>query len=215
MLRIYGANLSAPSNKVRMTVNAMGLDYEYVQVKVRENEHKQDWYLQINPVGKIPSMNDDGFTLFESNAICKYLIEKNNGKLYLKDLKERAAVDAWVDFITIHVFDNMRAVAFNKLLAPLIGREVDESALKIGVEFLNKYLPLVDSQLGKHKNVAGDKFSFADIVLVSSIDQAEVVEYDISQYLNLDKWRKKQMQKNWYTQCHTTYGEAVKQFVGQ
>ena len=85
MLKIYGANLSGPANKVRFTANYLGLDYEYVQVKIREGEHRHPEFLAINPVGKIPAMDDDGFVLFESSAIVRYLAEKHDSDLYPKD----------------------------------------------------------------------------------------------------------------------------------
>jgi len=76
MLKIYGADLSAPANKVRFVANYLGLEYDYVQIKIREGEHRAEQFLKLNPVGKIPVIDDDGFTLYESNAICKYLCDK-------------------------------------------------------------------------------------------------------------------------------------------
>ena len=78
MLKIYGADLSGPANKVRFVANYLGLKYDYVVVKLREGEHQKPEFLKINPIGKIPAIEDDGFTLFESNAICRYLADKNN-----------------------------------------------------------------------------------------------------------------------------------------
>src|SRR3989338_5290751 len=95
MLKIYGANLSGPSNKVRMVANYLGLEYEYLQVKIREGENKKEWFLKLNPIGKIPVIDDDGFCLFESNAIVKYLATKNRSSAYPQELKQRAIVDQW------------------------------------------------------------------------------------------------------------------------
>ena len=81
MLKIYGADLSSPANKVRFAANALGLEYEYIQVKLRDGEHKKSEFLKINPVGKIPVIDDDGFVLFESGAIAKYLCVKHNSAL--------------------------------------------------------------------------------------------------------------------------------------
>ena len=72
MLTIYGSDLSGPCNKTRFVANYLGLNYEYRRINLREGEQKQAWFLKINPVGKVPAMEEDGFCLFESAAICKY-----------------------------------------------------------------------------------------------------------------------------------------------
>ena len=99
MLTIYGADLSSPSNKVRFVANVLGLEYTYRPVKLREGENKSEWYVQLHPAAKIPVMDDDGFVLFESNAICKYLLTQKNSPLYPQELKSRAIVDQWVDLV--------------------------------------------------------------------------------------------------------------------
>ena len=113
MLTIYGADLSSPSNKIRFVANILSLDYTYRPVKLRDGENRQDWYLKLNPTGKIPVIDDNGFVLFESNAICKYLLEKNNSALYPKDLKQRAIVDQWADFVSMHVSMALSKVALS------------------------------------------------------------------------------------------------------
>ena len=113
MLKIYGFDFSSPANKVRMCANALGLEYEYIQVNMQEGEHKSDKYLAVNPAGKVPAIDDDGFTLFESNAIMKYFCDKSSSSYYPKDPLERAVVDQWCDFVSIHVYMALGRVVFN------------------------------------------------------------------------------------------------------
>ena len=70
MLTIYGSDLSAPAIKVRLTASWMGIEHKWQLVNLREGEQKNEWFLKINPVGKVPAIDDDGFHLSESNAIC-------------------------------------------------------------------------------------------------------------------------------------------------
>ena len=151
MLTIYGADLSSPSNKVRFVANALGLNYTYRPVKLREGENRQEWFLKVNPFGKIPAIDDDGFMLFESNAICKYLLNKKNSPLFPQELKVRALVDQWVDFGSMHVGLAMSKVFYNRVLAPVIKVPVDEQSLKDGLVFLDRFLPVINNQLDKNK----------------------------------------------------------------
>ena len=130
MLKIYGSDLSSPVNKVRFVANYLGLKYDYIIVKLREGEQNKPEFLRINPVGKIPAIDDDGFCLFESNAICRYLADKNQSAIYPKELKERANVDQWLDFGSMHVGAAVSKVVYNRIFAPMRKIEVDERSIK-------------------------------------------------------------------------------------
>jgi len=168
MLKIYGANLSAPANKVRMTANILRLEYEYVQVNIREGEHRTEKYLAINPAGKVPAIDDDGFKLFESDAIIKYLAVSEASTLYPEDIKQRAIIDQWIDFVAIHVGGAMGRVLFNRVFASFAKVPADERSLSDGIKFLGRFLPVIDQQLSQAKYLAGDQFSLADITLYHS-----------------------------------------------
>ena len=211
MLKIYGSDLSSPANKVRIAANAMGLKYEYVKVDLRAGEHQKPDFLKVNPVGKIPAIDDGGFKLFESNAILRYLADQNNSPLYPKDLKTRAVVDQWIDFGSMHVGLALSKVIYNRLFAPLRNIPVDESSLKEGLSFLDRFLPVVDEQLSKNKYITGTALTLADINLLALFDPCEIAQIDLSKYKNIVNWRNALRQEKFYTACHKEYGESLKQ----
>jgi len=211
MLKIYGADLSGPANKVRFVANYLGLKYDYVVVKLREGEHQKPEFLKINPIGKIPAIEDDGFTLFESNAICRYLADKTDSPIYPKGLKERAVVDEWLDFGSMHVNLAVSKVVYNRIFAPMRKAEVDERSIKEGLEFLSRFLPIVDSQLSKNKYLTGGQITLADFNMLASLDPVEAAAIDIALYKNIGRWRSELKKQTFYTQCHKEYGEALKQ----
>ena len=215
MLKIYGANLSAPANKVRMAANALGLPYEYIPVSIRSGENRTKEYLKMHPAGKVPVIDDDGFILFESDAIIQYLADKQESSLYPKDTKRRALVDQWMDFSAIHVGGAMGKVVFNRIFAPLIKTPVDERSLADGLKFLDSFLPVVDRQLSRNPYLAGDEFSLADIALLAVLDPSEVAGIGLSSYQCLVKWRAELMKKDFYTQCHASYGDVFSGFMGK
>jgi len=213
MLKIYGADLSAPANKVRMAANALELEYEYVRVSIRDGENRTEEYLKMHPAGKVPVIDDDGFVLFESDAIIKYLAAGQASPLYPSDNQQRALIDQWMDFATIHVGGAMGRVVFNRIFASFARVPVDERSLNDGLKFLNRFLPVVDRQLAKAAYVAGEQFSLADIVLLATLDPAEAAEVDLASYAHITKWREALRQKDFYTQCHQSYGEALQKMM--
>ena len=163
MLKIYGSDLSSPANKVRYAAMALGLEFEYIKINLREGEHKKPEFMKIHPAGKVPAIDDNGFYLFESNAIIKYLAGKSSSNLYPKDLQEKAVVDQWIDFSSFHVGDGMNRVVYNRVFAPRRNMPIDEESIKVGLSYLDKYFPIIDNQLSKNKYLAGNKLTLADI----------------------------------------------------
>jgi len=210
MLKIYGSDLSGPANKVRFTANALGLNYEYIRVNLREGEQRKPEFVKLNPVAKIPVLDDDGFVLFESGAIIKYLTQKQKSELYPGDIKKRAIVDQWIDFAVIHVGQALSRLLYNRVFAPMRKEEVDERSIKDGINFLSKFLPIVDERLGKSKYLASDQLTLADITLLSVLDPAEISGVNLLPYKNIVAWREAMKQKDFYTKCHKEYGEALR-----
>ena len=209
MLRIYGNKLSVPSNRVMMAVNAMELAHEYIQLDLRQGEQKSPEHLKRHPAGKVPAIDDDGFTLFESGAIVKYLCSKHVSDYYPTELQKQAVVEQWCDFVVSHVQAAMNRVLFNKVIAPRFALEVDERSMQTGYEFLAQSLPVLEEQLGKTNYLASEQLTIADFYLLSALDPAEAVELDLTQYPRLEAWRKDLVSEPFYQNIHAFYGEGM------
>ncbi len=209
MLKIYGAALSSPANKVRFVVNYLGVKHEYVPVNLRQGEQKKPEFIKVNPGGRVPAMDDNGFMLFESGAIIKYLADRENSSIYPKALKERAIVDQWIDFINLHVLLGVSKVTYNRLFAKIRGEEVDERSIKDGLNFISRNLPVVDQAIGNNKFFLGNNISLVDFTLVAALDPVEAIDVDISAYKNVSRLRDSLKKMDFYTKCHSDYRAAL------
>jgi len=209
MLTIYGADLSAPANKVRMVANALGLKYAYKRVSLRDGEHKTPEYQKLHPASKVPVIDDDGFVLFESGAIIRYLADKAGSELYPTRPQERAIVEQWIDFGTIHIGGAFSKVIFNRVFAPRINVPVDENSLSDGLKFLGRFLPVIEEHLCRYRYLAGERMTLADINLVALMDPAEIAGIDLSPYPSIVQWREALKKQDFYTKCHRQYGESL------
>lgn len=209
MIKLYGFTPSFPVNRVRLCLNAMGVEYEHIPVNPLAGETQTDEYLKMSPSGKVPALDDDGFTVFESNAIMRYLCRKHKSDFYPDDIAAQAKVDEWVDFTTIHLGNGILKVLFNKVVAGMIDVPVDEQSLADGYSFIERFLTVIDQQLGSSTYLAGDSLSIADFCLLATIDPAEVLEVDMGKYPNVKAWRDKLMQESFYKKMHNSYGEML------
>lgn len=215
MIKIYGNDASVYSNKVKLAANAIGVKYEFQSMDFKAGDMSAPEYLSIHPSGKIPGMEDEGFKLFESSAIMKYLVDKDGNTLYPKELKQRSTVDAWIDFASIHIGNAVTKVLFNKIFAPMMEMPVDEQSMADGVKFYERFLPIVDAQLSKSKYLASDTLSLADITLLAVIDPSEVAGLDIMPYANVVKWRNALKQEKFYTDSFTSYDDVLKAMMSK
>jgi len=83
--------------KISIALEEMGLPYEVRVIDFATQEQKADWYVRLNPNGRIPTLDDEGFILFESGAILIYLAEKT-GKFLPQDVHGRSRVIQWLMF---------------------------------------------------------------------------------------------------------------------
>lgn len=209
MITLHGFDVSTPSNKVRYVANYLGIEYKYNVINAFEGEHQTEAHRKLHPAGKVPVIEDEGFVLFESNAIIKYLAEKANSSLYPKEFAQRALVDQWMDFVSIHVGNGINRVFGNRVIFPRVGMEVDERSLQDGLSFLERFLPIIDDQLKANDHLAGNELTLADFTLIATLDPLELSEVDVSAYANLAKYRDRLRAEDFYKSCHKAYGDSL------
>jgi glutathione S-transferase len=211
MLTLYGFEVSVHTNKVRFAANALGLSYEFKRVNLLAGEHKTESHLKLHPAGKVPVIQDGDFVLFESNAIMRYLAEKESSHLYPKDLRRRALVDQWIDFSALHIGIPMARVFVNRVAYKALKVEPDERAINEGLAFLQRFLPVAEAQLGKNGFLAGPEMTLADICLLAHMDPAEVSSVDLSAYPRLRQWQRDLQAKEFYQKCFPSFTQMLQE----
>ena len=90
-----------------------------------------------------------------------------------------------------------------------MNKEVDEKSLAFGLEMMDKYLPILNKQLGKNKYIAGSELSIADFNLLAILDPCEMVQIDLSPYQAIVSWRNNLKAQDFYQKCFKDYNEFV------
>jgi len=209
-MNIYGHFFSAPSNKVRYCANALGFEFSYHHVDLQQGEQQHPDFLDINQLGKIPALEDDGFMLSESDAICRYLANKA-GKLYPNELQTRGRIDRWMDISAQTVLLQMSKILFNRFFAPMLGQEPNQTSIEEGQRNLGVILPHINNQLAQSSYLAGDELTIADISMLAAIDPFDMLEINLADYAQLKKWRTKLMQQAFYQDVHHHFGAEMEQ----
>lgn len=169
-MTVYGAALSPFVRKVRLCLLEKGLDY---QLEVVMPFTPPDWYLQLNPLGRIPAFKDGDFTLADSSVICQYLDERypDTPTLYGQTAEQRATV-RWLEKYADYELAPLTTFCIfrNRVLKPSGGRPCDEQAVgKALQESLPPHFDYLESQLGDRPFFVGDDLSMADLAIASQL----------------------------------------------
>ena len=184
MIDLYTA--STPNGwKVSIALEELALPYEVKPIELAKGEQKQDWYLAINPNGRIPAIVDRGegdFAVFESGAILFYLAEKT-GRLMPTDAKGRSLVMQWLMFQVGGVGPMMGQANvffryFPEKIQPVIERYQNET---------KRLLAVLDARLKDHEFLAGD-YSIADIANWAWVRTHKWSGVEIGDLPHLQRW---------------------------
>jgi len=162
MLKIWGRTTSINVQKVLWCCAELGLKFDRVDAGGKFGVNNTPEYLAMNPNGLVPTISDDGFILWESHAILRYLSQKHGkGTLWPNDDKVCADADRWMEWYSTTLWNNLRPVFWN-----LVRVEPDKRDLE-SVEASRKKmadnLRIVEHNLAGRPYVAGNAFSMGDI----------------------------------------------------
>lgn len=208
-MRIYGHFLSSPSNKVRMCANALELDYDYRHVDLPGGEQQRDEFLALNPRGKVPVLDDDGFILGESEAICRYLARKHERLYPCSDPALCSRVDYWMDVATQHILSNIGKVFFHRFIAPMLGEQANEATIEDGLTMLGLILPHVDAHLEGRNTFVTEDITLADISMLAAVDPCDRLGIDLDPWPHFKRWRSDMMTRPFYQQVHSHFGAEM------
>lgn len=187
MLKVYGQYRSRAFRVIWLCKESR-IPYEHVNVTVNVEaaQCKEAWYTALNPNARVPTIDDDGFVMWESGAINLYLAEKYRSPLWPADVAGRGRMLQWAFFVANDVEPHMIAVMQNRLLFPPEKRNpalADEADAK-----LQPRLSVLDSHLEKNDFFGTGRWDMADFMVASVCYSFTVMKYDLSKFPHFLKW---------------------------
>ena len=163
MIKIWGRNTSSNVQKVIWALGEMKMPFERIDVGGAFGKTKDPFYLAMNPNSLVPTLEEeDGFTMWESNSIVRYLAAKHaNRTLEPADLKTRARAQMWMDWQLSVMGPSLTPVFWGLIRTPPEKR--DPAAIAAGKAKSIEAAQMMDDQLAKTQYLAGDAFSYGDI----------------------------------------------------
>jgi len=136
--------------------------YRLVNVDLMSGEQRGDAYKKLNPTGRVPTLVDGDFVLWESNAIVRYFAAKHPAaRLWPEDLRVRADADRWMDWQAATATPSLRDAFWGLIRTPPEKR--DEALIRRSVEKTDENMGVLDRWLASRPYLAGDAFTAGDI----------------------------------------------------
>tara|TARA_R110000782_G_scaffold39201_4_gene91347 strand:+ start:510 stop:1133 length:624 start_codon:yes stop_codon:yes gene_type:complete len=188
MFRLYGF-FTQNSMKTLYVLEELGCDYEFVFVDLGKGEQRSESFARLTPVGKVPVLEHDGDTLFESGAICRYVANLQESPLYPENKRQRAKVDQWMDFFTCHLGRWLTKLYFEAVIRPKFSPgDPDLDGIKEARGYADQQLRIFDDLLANSDWIANDALSIADLFAFAYVEQFRAIDLPIENYENVQAW---------------------------
>lgn len=190
MIEVFGRANSVNVQKVLWCLGELEVPFERYDVGGLYGGNKEPDFLARNPAGLVPLLSDDGFDLWESNTIVRYLAARYGaGSLWPEDPTVRALSDKWMDYQVGTIFPAFKDAVLGLIRTPPENRNPDNIATS--VRATADTLTVLEAQLRDREYVAGDALTIGDVALGSTVYRWLTLEIDRPPLPNLQAWHER------------------------
>ncbi|KAJ7025187.1 glutathione S-transferase-like protein [Mycena alexandri] len=193
MLKLYGIGFSSCTRRVAVVCKELNVPYELIAVDILKGEQRSAEHLARQPFGVVPAIEDDGFDLFESRAIGRYIVAKYGaGTTLVPDPKDIFATAKFEQAVSIenNNFDPTASQLMLELvIKPARGLPLDAERVTALRATLDGKLDAYEKILGKHKYLAGDILTIADLFHLPCVVVVQKAKLDLLESRpNVARW---------------------------
>ena len=187
MLQLWGNADSVNVQKILWCCEELGLAYQRIDAGRHFGVVNTPEFRRLNPNGLVPTIDDEGFLLWESNTILRYLAAKHApGTLWPTDVQQRALADRWMDWANSTLWPTMVPLFRAFMRTPEAQR--DAAAIEaVRLETVEE-LTILDAQLARSAFVGGDVFTMGDIAVGCAVWRWMALPVQRPPLPNLQRW---------------------------
>ena len=175
MLKLHYHPFSTFSRRVRIALVEKNIACELVEVDMMAGAHRGEAYRALKPYGRVPTLVEDGFVLYESTAILEYLEATHpQPPLVPADARGRALVAMHMKLCDIQLARQTGTIIFPKRFLPK--ERWDEAAMAQAKKEIEKHLVILDSQLAGKSHLVGDRYSLAEVCYTPFVEFFPLME---------------------------------------
>ncbi|HTW89771.1 MAG TPA: glutathione S-transferase family protein [Candidatus Binataceae bacterium] len=189
-MKLYVAPPSPRAFKVIALANYLGLEYELKPLDLAKGDQMRPEFAALNPNKKMPVLEDDGFVLWESNAITQYLASKKPGAgLVPEDPRRRAEVNRWQFWEIANWDPPCAALVWEQGVKKLFGMgEADQAEVQKAETNFRRFGEVLNSALKGRRFVTGNDLTVADFSIGAWLNMSEFGQYPMTGFGEIGRW---------------------------
>jgi len=177
MLKVHYHPFSTFARRVRIALIEKSIAAELVEVDMVARAHRSPAYLALNPYGRVPTLEEDGFVLYESTAILEYLEATHpTPPLVPADTRGRALVSMHMKLCDLQLARQTGSIIFPKRFLPK--ERWDEAAMAQAKKEIEKHLAVVETQIAGKDWMVGDRYSLVEVCYTPFVEFLPLVEVE-------------------------------------
>jgi glutathione S-transferase len=187
MLKIWGRTNSINVQKVLWCCHELGLEYERIDAGLHFGVNDTADYSAMNPTGLVPTIEDGGFLLWESNVIVRYLSHKHStGGLCPADIVIRFDAERWMDWQTAQFWAVLRPLYIALIRTPVAQR--DAGVISRAEKLSSSAVRILETRLADRPFLAGDAFTMGDIPAAVTVHRWYGLDIERPEMPNVMRW---------------------------
>ena len=198
-MKLWGRANSVNVKKALWCLEELRLPYERVDAGMQFGVVNTPEYRKLNPNGRVPTLEDDGFVLWESHTIVRYLAAKHGaGTLWPDEPRARADAERWMDW-AFTLWAELRPVFWGVVRTPPEKRDmaaIEEQRAKVA-----ELLAILDGALAGKRYVAGDRLTIGDIPIGCKVQLWMRMPIERPRQPNLEAWFERLCARAPYRKC--------------
>lgn len=185
MYKIYGSPQTS-AGRCYWLLEELGVQYERMPIDMKARQHKSPEYLRLNPNGKVPTLVDGDFVIWESMAINAYLAAKHNSPLQGNSPQEIGLIQQWSYWSILEVQKHAIEWFIQAMFVPT--EKKDPSIVEKARSALGPLMKVLDQALDNKSYLAGDRFTLADLHVASTVSIITGLGWKLNETPNVNAW---------------------------
>lgn len=161
---LYGPALSTYVRSARLALEEKGVDYNLVEIDFLQGPMPAE-QIERQPFARVPAFEHDGFQLYETTAICRYVDEAFDGpSLQPGTVQERARMNQIISILDSYTYPcTVGQLVIQRLVMPMLGNQPDEAAIAEALPEIGNCMNTLAALRGNNTYLAGNQLSLADL----------------------------------------------------
>ncbi len=187
-MKLYNTPLSPNGKRVRICAAELGVALDEVAIDFARGDARSPDYLALNPMGKVPTLTDGPFALWESAAILFYLAAgRAPNALWPADVRAQADAMRWLFFCSCHVDPYFTTLVVERFVKARRNLPSDAAHVEYATQSLARFVPVLEQHLGARAFVAGG-FGLADLALGCTLELSPALGWDLAPFEHVRAW---------------------------